>query len=73
MNDLNVQLCPETGICSIVKPDGKKIDLMPDEVNSLRDVSGDQLAIKRQLADIDSAFADGLDPEQLEQVSARLK
>ena len=32
MSDLNIQLCPETGICSLIKADGKKVDLMPDEV-----------------------------------------
>ncbi len=73
MNNLNVQLCPETGICSIVKADGRKIDLMPDEVNALRDAAGDQAAIRRALAEVDSDFAGGLEPGEIAQVSRRLK
>ena len=30
MDKLNIQLCPETGICSIIKENGKKVDLIPD-------------------------------------------
>ncbi len=73
MSNLNVQLCPETGICSIVKADGRKIDLMPDEVSALRDAAGDQDAIRRTLAEVDSGFAGGLEPGEIDQVSTRLK
>ena len=73
MSNLNVQLCPETGICSIVKADGRKIDLMPDEVSALRDAAGDQDAIRRTLAEVDSGFAEGLDLGEIDQVSTRLK
>ncbi len=73
MSNLNVQLCPETGICSIVKADGHKIDLMPDEVNALRDAAGDQEAIRNALAEVDPDFAGGLEPGEIAQVSKRLK
>jgi len=73
MSNLNVQLCPETGICSIVKADGRKIDLMPDEVGALRDAAGDKDAIRKALAEVDSSFAEGLEPGELDQVSTRLK
>lgn len=73
MNGLNVQLCPETGICSIVKADGRKIDLMPDEVSALRDAAGDQDAIRSALAEVDPDFAGGLEPGEIAQVSTRLK
>ena len=73
MSNLNVQLCPETGICSIVKADGRKIDLMPDEVSALRDAAGDQDAIRKALAEVDSGFAEGLDVGEIDQVSTRLK
>jgi len=73
MSGLNIQLCPETGICSIIKGDGKKIDLMPDEVNQVREASGDVDAIKRALAEIDAGFAEGLDSGAIGQVSDELK
>ena len=73
MSKLNIQLCPETGICSIIKEDGKKIDLMPDEVAAVRDAAGDQNVIKNALAEIDSSFAEGLDVEEIDTVSNKLK
>lgn len=73
MSELNIQLCPETGICSIIKSDGKKIDLMPDEVIALRNASGDSNAIKQTLAEVNSSFADELDADEVAQVSNGLK
>jgi hypothetical protein len=73
MSQLNVQLCPETGICSIIKPDGKKIDLMPDEVSAVREASGNASAVKQALAQIDAGFADALAADDLAQVSRRLR
>ncbi len=72
MSDLNIQVCPETGICSIIKEDGKKVDLMPDEVSSQRDASGNPDSIKEALGKVDSDFAQGLDSEQINQVSDEL-
>ncbi len=72
MSDLNIQLCPETGICSIIKGDGNKIDLMPDEVSQVRDASGNPDAIRQALARIDSDFAEGLDSEEIGQISNEL-
>ncbi len=73
MSELNIQVCPETGICSIIKPDGKKVDLMPDEVSALREASGDPDAVKKTLAEVDSGFADELDATEVSQVSDTLK
>ncbi|MBT4819095.1 MAG: hypothetical protein HN742_02690 [Lentisphaerae bacterium] len=73
MSDLNVQLCPETGICSIIKADGSKVDLMPDEVGQVRDASGNAKAIKEALGQIDPGFAEGLAVEEIRQVSTKLK
>jgi len=72
MSDLNIQLCPETGICSIVKLDGAKVDLMPDEVVGLREASGDSDAIRQAVAAIDSGFAEALALEQLDQISKEI-
>lgn len=73
MSELNIQLCPETGIGSIIKSDGKKIDLMPDEVIALRNASGDLNAIKQTLAEVNSSFAEELDADEVAQVSNGLK
>lgn len=72
MSNLNVQVCPETGICSIIKEDGIKIDLMPDEVGELRNASGNPETIKQILAEVDSGFAESLEQEELDQISKEL-
>lgn len=73
MSDLNIQLCPETGICSIIKADGNKIDLMPDEVGQLREASGNPEGIRQALAQVDTSFAESLQATELNQVSSELK
>ncbi len=70
---MNIELCPETGICSIIKEDGKKIDLILDEVAELCEASGNPDGIRQALAEIDDTFADGLDPDEISQISDRLK
>ena len=72
MNDLNIQLCPETGICSIIKKDGKKIDLMPFEVDQVKNAAGNPETIKDVLNEIDPDFVNELDSEEIGQVSKEL-
>jgi hypothetical protein len=71
MGKLNIELCPETGICSIVKGDGSKIDLMPDEVAGIRDAT-DPEAVKKAIGEVDAAFAKTLDAAELAQVAKKL-
>ena len=73
MGRMNIELCPETGICSIIKADGAKIDLMPDEVDSLRQAGNVTDGIKKAIAEVDSQFAEKLDLEELKQLSSELK
>ena len=73
MGKLNIQHCPETGICSIIKENGNKIDLMPFEVNQLREAVNDPQKIKAVLADVDKDFSDGLDNEEIAQLSSDVK
>ena len=68
MAQLDIHLCPETGICSVIKEDKTKIDMMPDEVAQLRQTSGDTEKAKAILTQIDTAFAAGLDTEELTQL-----
>ncbi len=72
MTDLNIQMCPETGICSIIKRDGNKIDLISDEVSQVREASGKPDAIRQVLAQIDPGFAAGLDSEEIAELSNEL-
>lgn len=71
MGKLTIELCPETGICSIVKGDGSKIDLMPDEVAGLKDVT-DSEAVKKAIEEVDSTFAKSLDAGELAQLKKEL-
>jgi hypothetical protein len=73
MGKLNIELCPETGICSIIKADGAKLDLMPDEVDALRQAGNVTEGIKKALAEVDTQFAEKLDLEELKQLSSELK
>ncbi len=73
MSNLKIELCPETGICSIIKVDGSKIDLMPDEVGDIRKIKTDPKALQQALGEVDSAFAQSLDAKELAQLSKDLK
>ena len=73
MAKLDVQVCPETGICSLIRPDGSKIDLMPDEAARLRAVAGKPEAMRSLLADVDAGFAGKLDARELGEIAAGLK
>lgn len=73
MDKLNIELCPETGICSIIKNDGTKVDLMPDEVKSLRVALTDPDAAREVIAEADAGFAASLVADELKQLAARLK
>jgi len=67
-----VEVCPETGICSIVKGSGEKVDLMPDEVTQLRN-AGDSEAAKSILAEIDPNFAEALDSATVAKIREHVK
>ena len=73
MDKLSIQMCPETGICSIFKKDGTKVDLMPDEVKNLRAALGNGAAARRVLAEADPDFAKSMAPDELKQLAACLK
>ncbi len=72
MSELKIENCPETGICSIVKNDGTKIDLMPNEADDVRSASNDVDKIKNIIADVDPSFLEKLDKSELEQITAEV-
>ena len=72
MNKLTIELCPETGICSIIKDNGTKVDLMPDEVEAIRAAGTDADQVRSVIANCDADFAKALDTQALQQVSANV-
>lgn len=73
MSQLKVELCPETGICSIFKDGGGKVDLLPHEVRFIREAKGDSQKIKTVIAECNQAFADNLDSEEIGELADNLK
>jgi len=72
MDKLTIELCPETGICSIIKNNGDKVDLMPDEVEAIRAAGANAAQVRDVLANCDADFAKSLDPQALKQVSTEV-
>ena len=73
MDKLNIQLCPETGICSIIKKNGSKVDLMPDEVQQLREALRNPDSARDVIAEANADFAAALAPDELQQLATELK
>lgn len=72
MSTLTIEICPETGIGSILRDNGNKVDLMPAEMKQLRQASGHPERQRAVLAEIDEQFAAGLTPAELKQIDDRL-
>ena len=72
MAKLQIELCPETGICSLIREDGSKTDLMPDEVKQIAAAAKDTGAITAVIAAVDTDFAGKLSAAELGQISAKL-
>jgi len=69
---MKIELCPETGVGMIVKGDGAKVDLMPDEVSGINEASGDEQKIRSVLAGVDSSFAEGLTADEIAGIASGL-
>lgn len=72
MAKLNVEVCPETGICSILGAAGAKADLMPAELQALREAGGDLKQLRAIIGEADPAFAATLSDEALKQLAAEV-
>lgn len=73
MDKLIVEMCPETGICSLVKKGGQKTDLMPFEVDELKALSANDIEkVKELIAQGNQSFADNLTPEDIKQLLKHL-
>ena len=72
MAKVTVEQCPETGICSIVKEGGLKVDLMPDEGEQLKTAAGDASKAREIIKQSDSSFAESLTTEELNDILSKL-
>ncbi|MEI6150631.1 MAG: hypothetical protein WCS01_16155, partial [bacterium] len=69
MQKLQVELCPESGLCSIVRGGGTKTDLMPDEVSALREAGNDLAKVRAVVAGVDDGFGAALTEDELRQLA----
>lgn len=69
MHKMAVEVCPETGLCSIVRASGAKTDLMPDELVALREAGADLTKVREVVAGADAAFGAALSDEELRQIA----
>ncbi len=72
MADLRVEVCSETGICSMVKGGTNKIDLLSFEADEIRAAKGDAEVIRKVVAECDTGFAGELDDEDIKGIAAKL-
>lgn len=66
MSKLNVEMCPETGICSLVRSGNEKADLMPFEVADLKAAGGDLQKAREIIKQSSPAFEQSLSDEELQ-------
>jgi hypothetical protein len=73
MGTVDVHLCPETGICTIIKEGGGKVDLMPGEAQAIREAAGDAERIRDVVAECDADFAAGLNGGEVAEIASEVK
>lgn len=72
MSELVIERCPETGICSLVRPDQSKVDLMPEEVAAIAAAAASPEAVRAVVDGADAAFAARLSPAELSEIARQL-
>ena len=73
MSDVNVELCLETGICSLIKGGTDKADLMPFEFDELKAAAGDMEKARQIIKNANPAFAENLSDEELAKILENMK
>jgi hypothetical protein len=69
MSNLDIEMCPETGICSIRNAQGGKIDMIADEVDQLRAAAGNPQQLKELISQVDPSFSASLSDDDLKQLA----
>jgi len=72
MSAVRTEICPETGIGSILRGDTAKVDLMPDEVAAIRTAARDPAKVRAVIASADAAFAEALSDGEIKQIVAKV-
>ena len=73
MEKLIIELCPETGICSLVKGSGDKTDLMPFEVDELKKIAASDIEkVKAVIAQGNEEFAKKLTADDIKQILGQI-
>jgi hypothetical protein len=73
MEKMIVELCPETGICSLVKGGGDKTDLMPFEVDELKKLAASDIEkVKAVIAQGNEEFAKKLTADDIKQILGQI-
>lgn len=72
MSNINIEICPETGICSIIKSRAAKIDLTSPEVDAIRAADGDVDTIKAIIGEGDYGFAKSLSADEIEDIACKI-
>jgi hypothetical protein len=72
MSDLRIEVCSETGICSIIRDGSNKVDLMPFEVDEIRNAGADADTVRKVVGECDYDFATALDDEAIEAIKNKL-
>lgn len=73
MANLDIEMCPETGICSIRNAQGGKIDMIAEEVDQLRAAGGNPEQLKELLSQVDPSFSASLSDGELKQLAQDIK
>jgi hypothetical protein len=71
MSDLRITICRESGICSLIKSDGRA-DLLPDETEQLQSAGDELEQIRKVIAGADSKFAESLHETELRLIAAEI-
>lgn len=71
MAEMIIEICRESGICSLIKPDGRA-DLMPTEAADINAAAGDVEQIRNVIAEADPKFAAALEAAELQEIARKL-
>ena len=70
---IRVEVCSETGVCSLIRPDNTKADLLPGEVAAIATFAEQPEAVRAVIGAADDAFAARLTTAELEQIARELR
>ena len=70
---IRVEVCSETGVCSLIRLDNTQTDLLPGEVAAIAAFAEQPEAVRAVIGAADDAFAARLTTTELEQIARELR